>query len=164
MLPDLNRLRIFYYIFSAKSVVAAAGKLHITQSAVSQHLQKLEREIQTRLFTRLHKKLVPTMAGERLFALVRPFIENLENSIGEIRQAQQVPSGPIRVGAPPEFGRLYLPGIFASFREDYPEVVFFLKLGDPAVLLSMAGEGELDFALVDMFPIKGADFGGVFAF
>ncbi|MBI9083516.1 MAG: LysR family transcriptional regulator [Desulfobacterales bacterium] len=155
MLPDLNRLRVFYLIYSLKSIVAAAGELHITQSAVSQNLRKLEGEIKTKLFTRLHKRLVPTMAGERLFALIAPFMEGLASGIGDIRQAQQTPSGPIRVGAPPEFGRLYFPGIFASFRTVYPDVVFFLKLGDPATLLSMVSDGDLDLAFVDMFPVGG---------
>ena len=155
MLPDLNRLRVFYHIYSRKSIVGAAGQLHITQSAVSQNLQKLEREIKARLFTRLHKRLVPTMAGDRLFALIEPFMEGLASGIGDIRQAQQIPSGPIRVGAPPEFGRLYFPGIFASFRRAYPDVVFALKLGDPAMLLSMVDDGRLDFAFVDMFPVRG---------
>ena len=153
MMPDLNRLRVFYFIYLRKGIAAAAGDLHITQSAVSQHLQKLEKEIQVRLFTRLHKRLVPTAAGERLFDLIHPFMEGLAAGIGSIRQAQQVPSGPVRVGAPPEFGRLYFPGIFASFRRLYPQVVFILELGDPATLLPRVGDGSLDFAFVDMFPV-----------
>ena len=161
MLPDLNRLRVFYYIYSRKSIVAAAGELHITPSAVSQNLQKLEGEIKTTLFTRLHKRLVPTMAAERLFALIAPFMEGLASGMGDIRQAQQSPSGPIRIGAPPEFGRLYFPGIFASYRRVYPDVVFFLKLGDPAILLSMVSSGDLDLAFVDMFPV-GAQFSDTF--
>jgi DNA-binding transcriptional LysR family regulator len=155
MLPDLNRLRVFYYIYSRKSIVAASGELHITPSAVSQHLQKLESEIKTPLFTRLHKRLVPTIAGERLFGLVRPFMADLAPGIDAIRQARETPAGPLRIGAPPEFGAHYFPGIFASFRQSYPEVVFYLKLGDPATLLPMVSRGDLDFAFVDMFPVRG---------
>jgi hypothetical protein len=59
-------------VFSEKSVVGAAKALHVSQSAVSQTLQKLESEIKCPLFTRLHKRLVPTAAGERLFAIVQP--------------------------------------------------------------------------------------------
>lgn len=153
MYPDLNRLRVFYFIYAQNSIVAAARELHITQSAVSQHLQKLEKEMQVRLFTRVHKGLVPTSAGGRLFALVQPFMEGLEAGIGDIRQAQTIPSGPLRIGAPPEFGRRYFPGIFAAFRRRYPRVVFTLDLGDPATLLPRVGDGTLDFAFVDMFPV-----------
>ena len=78
MLPDLNRLKLFYYVYRARSVVGAAAELNISQPAVSQQLQKLEAELKTSLFTRLHKKLVPTSAGERLFSLVSPMIDGLE--------------------------------------------------------------------------------------
>lgn len=151
MLPDFNRLKVFYYIFSRKSIVAAAAALHITQSAVSQHLRKLESEIKVPLFTRLHKKLVPTTAGERLFAIVKPFVDELESGVGTIRQPFEKPSGLLKIGAPLEFGKEYLPAICATFRKDYPDVTFFIKLGEPAPLLALIGEGRLDFALVDLF-------------
>ena len=65
MIQNLERLKVFYYVFSEKSVVAASKTLHVSQSAVSQALQKLESEIKCPLFTRLHKRLVPTVAGDR---------------------------------------------------------------------------------------------------
>ena len=160
MLPDFNRLKVFYYIFSRKSIVAAAEELHITPSAVSQHLQKLESEIKTPLFTRLHKKLVPTAAGEKLFTIMNPFMDELETGIGTIRQPLETPSGHLKIGAPIEFGKAYFPGICAAFRKQYPDVTFFIKLGEPAPLLSMLGEGQLDFALVDLFFTKEQMFGG----
>ncbi|MBW2193812.1 MAG: LysR family transcriptional regulator [Deltaproteobacteria bacterium] len=159
MLPDFNRLKVFYYIFSGKSIVAATEELHITPSAISQHLRKLESEIKTPLFTRLHKKLVPTAAGEKLFAIVKPFMNELESGIGTIRQPLENPSGHLKIGAPIEFGKTYFPEICAAFRKKYPDVTFFIKLEEPAPLLSMIGEGQLDFALVDLFFTKQALFG-----
>ncbi len=162
MLPDLNRIKVFYFIFVFKSVALAARELNITPSAVSQALTKLEAELSVLLFTRLHKKLVPTMAGETLFRIVSPFIRDLEAGIDKIIQAKQVPSGMLRIGSPIEFGKSYFPAIFAAFRETYPEVVFTLKLGDPSEIFSMITSGELDFGLVDVFLTPGqipGDFG-----
>lgn len=151
MLPDFNRLKVFYFIYATRSIVAAAGKLNITPSAISQHLKKLEFEIKSPLFTRLHKKLVPTMEAERLFGILSPFVRDLETGLQSINHARVRPSGILRVGAPVEFGKAYFPGIFASFRQKYPEVTFSLSLGDPSVLLAMVSQGQLDFALVDVF-------------
>ncbi len=161
MLPDLNRIKVFYFIFAFKSVALAARELNITASAVSQSLTKLEAELKVVLFTRLHKKLVPTSAGEALFQIVSPFIRDLEAGIGKIIQAKQVPSGMLRIGSPIEFGKSYFPGIFAAFREHYPEVVFTLKLGDPSEILSMITSGELDFGLVDVFLTRDQELGDV---
>lgn len=151
MLPDFNRLKVFYYIYARKSIVSAAAELHITQSAVSQHLRKLEDELKTPLFTRLHKKLVPTAAGERLFNIVGPFIDELEAGVDNINQSREKPSGLLRIGSPPEFGKEYLPPLIASFRKKHPDVTFFLEFGHSDFILPMLKEGELDFALIDAF-------------
>lgn len=155
MLPDFNRLKVFYYIYSLNSIVAAARVLHLSQPAVSQQLQKLESEIQTTLFIRLHKKLVPTEAAKRLFSLVQPFMDNLQEGMENIRQPMDRPAGLLRVGAPREFGKEYLPPFCSSFRQIYPEVSFSLKFGETAQLLALLREGELDFSLVDVFMPKG---------
>jgi len=155
MLPDFNRLKIFYYIFFHKSIAAAAKELHVTQSAISQHLQKLEGEIKTLLFTRLHKRLVPTPAGEKLFKVISPFMDQLEENIRSISQSQQSPSGMIRMGAPVAFGEGYFPVIFAKFQAKYPDVSFFLELGHPSVLIPKLNNGELDLVLADIFFKKG---------
>ena len=150
-LPDFNRLKVFYIIFIKKSVVHASRELNITPSAVSQTLTKLESELKVALFTRLHKKLVPTLAGDQLFDILKPFVQTLEAGIKQIQQAKRIPSGMIRIGSPIEFGKSYFPEIFASFRQKYPEVVFTMKLAASADIFLMIREGELDFGLVDIF-------------
>ncbi len=154
MLPDFNRLKVFYYVFSGKSVGKAADELNITPSAVSQSLAKLEAELKVALFTRLHKRIVPTSAGDHLFSILEPFMADLEKGIKDIRQAKQKPSGILKIGSPIEFGKSYFPRMIAVFREKYPEVIFSLKLGDPSVIFPMIKSGELDFGLVDAFLTK----------
>ena len=151
MLPDLNRLKVFYYIYAGKSVVDAARHLNITQSAVSQQLKKLEGELQVHLFTRLHKRLVPTPAAESLYGVLQPFFQNLEDEIRSISEGREIPTGNLRIGAPVEFGKTYFPAIIASFRKEFPAVSFSLSLGDPSVLIPQLSRGELDFAMVDVF-------------
>ncbi len=154
MLPDFNRLKVFYYIFKYKSVASAAGELNITSSAVSQALHKLESELNVLLFTRLHKKLVPTSAGDQLYETIFPFMDELKERIKRIRQTKQIPSGMIKVGSPIEFGKSYFPRMFAAFRKKYPEVIFTMKLGDPSQIFPLIKSGELDFGMVDIFATR----------
>lgn len=151
MIQSMDRLKVFYHVFSEKSVMAASKKLHVSQSAVSQSLQKLEAEINNPLFTRLHKRLVPTFAGEQLFLVVKPFMQELETCLKKFEYSKDRPFGLLRIGAPVEFGKKHLPGIAAGFREAYPDVTFYLKFGDPGTLLPLVEAGKLDFALVDVF-------------
>ncbi len=159
MLQNLDRLKVFHYVYSERSVLAAAEILHVSQSAVSQALQKLEKEIKSPLFTRLHKRLVPTLAGDRLFQVVQPFMAELDVCLKTLEQAKDQPFGELRIGAPSEFGKAYFPAIIAAFREEYPKVTFYLKLGDAATLLPMVEKGEIDLALVDEYLTQNQFFG-----
>ncbi|MBN1958705.1 MAG: LysR family transcriptional regulator [Desulfuromonadales bacterium] len=159
MLPDLNRLKVFYHVHRMRSVVAAAHQLHLTQPAVSQQLQKLEAELKVQLFTRLHKKLVPTASAERLFQIVEPFINRLQNEVPYLRQPYERPAGLLRIGAPREFGKEYLPRFCRTFRRRYPEVSFQLKFKEAMPLLTMIRDGELDYALADVYYNQGEIFG-----
>jgi DNA-binding transcriptional LysR family regulator len=161
MLQSLNRLEVFYHVFSKKSVISAAKTLNVSQSAVSQGLQKLESEIKTPLFTRLHKQLIPTAAGERLFAIVKPFMAELDICLKTLEKAKDQPFGELRIGAPVEFGKAYFPAIVAAFRKQYPDVTFYLKLGDQNTLLPMLKKGQIDFALVDVFQTQNQYFGNL---
>ena len=154
MQADFNRLKIFFHIFSRLSISGAADELHITPSAVSQQLKKLEAEIKAVLFTRLHKRLVPTQAGRRLFDLVAPIIKDLQAGLSSLEDEWQEPTGLLTVGAPMEFGSIYLPHVMYTFGRKYPKVRFELKLGRPSSLLPRVNSGELDFAFSDTFPTK----------
>lgn len=151
MIPDLNRLKVFYFIYESSSVVGAAEKLYLTQSAISQHLHKLEDELKTKLFTRSHRKMTPTSAGHKLFGVIKPFLEELESEVQYLDQSGETPMGILKMGTPVEFGQMYFPEIFASFRSLYPKVGFSLEYGDSSVLTPKVLNGELDFAFTDMF-------------
>ncbi|XPV77761.1 MAG: LysR family transcriptional regulator [Desulfovibrio sp.] len=148
MLPDFNRLRVFYYIYKTGSSTSAGKELHLTQSGVSQHLKKLEQELDYELFTRVNKKLIPTSKGIALFNSVKRFVDDLESTMEDSQGVQ------LRIGAPVEFGKTYFPRIFSSFQTENEDVSFHLELDDPQTLFRKLGNGELDFAYIDILPFK----------
>lgn len=152
MLPDFNRLKVFYHIFNEQSSTGASKVLHISQSGVSQHLKKLEEELQLSLFTRVNRSLVPTAAGHKLYLIVQHFMTQLEEGVQQLSASTEKPSGLLRLGAPSEFGSTHLPTIFASFNRKYRDVSFHLELGDPSTLFTMISAGKLDFAYIDILP------------
>lgn len=150
MQTDLNRLRIFHTIYALGSVSEAARKLHLSQPAVSQHLQKLESELEIQLFVRTHKKLIPTSAAVQLYTTINPFLTNLPETLNQIRHPSKEVHGLIRLGAPYEFGQAYLPDVCHAFRLQYPHVTFSITLGESHTLLQALKSGELDFAIIDL--------------
>jgi len=157
-LPDWGRLRVFFHVHRAGSVTAAAAELHVTQSAVSQSLAKLEEELGAQLFVRRHRRLVPTPAAARLQGIVAPFVDALEGSLREIHRDRHELHGVLRLGAPVELGAHRLPPVLAAFRRANPGVSFELSLGHSSEVLPRLHEGRLDLALVDVFegPFGGA--------
>jgi DNA-binding transcriptional LysR family regulator len=159
MLPDLNRLKIFYHVYSLQSMNMAAKILYLTQPGVSQHIKKLEVEIKTPLFIRRHKKIIPTRAADQLFDMVKPFIETLGSGIKNISKPMDHPYGLLRIGAPLEFGKTYLPAICHTFRKRYYQVTFKIRFEEPDQLLDMLNKGLLDFVVIDYFSTKDQFFG-----
>jgi LysR family transcriptional regulator, transcriptional activator of the cysJI operon len=157
MYPDFNRLHLFYQVFRNASVVKAAQKLFVTQSAVSQNLQKLEQELNVSLFHRFPKRLIPTTAGEQLYQSILPFFSSIDTVIQSIHSADEQAQGVVRIGAPPVFGAEYLPHIISEFRKKYPLVKVVLMLADQRSIVDAYRSSELDIALVDIFGNKEED-------
>lgn len=165
MLVDLNRLRVFLEIHRSGSASAAAQLLSVSQSAVSQSLSKLEAELDTQLFVRRHRGLVPTPAANRLAAVMAPFEDALADGLAEIQRARNELAGTLRVGAPVELGARRLPALLAGFRREHPDVRFELSLGHPSETVPRVQEGELDLAFTDVFdsaPWAGLDVAPLF--
>lgn len=154
MLPDLNRLRVFFHVFATGGVGSAASRLHVTQSAVSQSLRKLEDELDTQLFVRAPAGLVPTQAARGLFEVVSPFLDELERRVDHLHRARRELVGTVRLGAPTELGSRRVAGLVAAFRADNPEARFELHLGHPWTTIPMLERGELDLVLADVFAAR----------
>jgi LysR family transcriptional activator of mexEF-oprN operon len=77
---DLNLLRVFVVVAGARSVTRAAAQLYLTQPAVSAALRRLTGAVGATLFVRSGRGLVLSPRGERLFASVRPLLEDMVNA------------------------------------------------------------------------------------
>lgn len=148
-IPDMNRMKVFYVVYTCKSLISAANALHITRSAVSQSLKALEEELQTKLFIRDSKRVIPTEPAELLFRSLEPFMTELQSVVNQIETGKKQATGHLRIGAPQDFGSTYLTDIIIDFHRKYPQITFELVLAIPTTLLEKLSEGKLDIAFVD---------------
>ncbi len=148
MTPDLNRLKIFSYVYTNRSVSKAARQLNLSQPAVSQHLKKLEHELRIPLFTRANRKIVPTPAARRLYDRMNPLLAELSKEIKYLRRPLDTPYGSLLIGAPENFSGNVLISIFNKFRYRFPTVTFTLKCDTNEKLLSYLSQGSIDLALL----------------
>ncbi|WP_413291000.1 LysR family transcriptional regulator [Bdellovibrio sp. HCB337] len=157
-IPDLNRVKVFYFVYTLKSLVKAAEALNITRSAVSQSLKALEEEMGTKLFIRDSKRIQPTVPGEALFQSVEPFLNDLQSTVRQIETGKKEAVGHLRIGAPQDFGSTHLTDIIIQFRKKHPQISFELYLATPVSLLEQIEKGHLDLAFVDNGDIHAKNF------
>lgn len=74
---DLNLLRVFVAVADAGSVTGAAGRLYLTQPAISAALRRLSEAVGKPLFVRQGRGVVLSKPGEQMLAAVRPHLDRL---------------------------------------------------------------------------------------
>lgn len=121
----MNRLRqmsIFAHIVEAGSVSAAADKLNISKSVVSQHLKLLEKELGMILMKRTTRRQILTDVGERFYLKCKE-LNILANSAWDIASEYQLePQGRFRITAPNALMDSLVVPVIADLMKTYPKL------------------------------------------
>ncbi|MEU0555757.1 LysR family transcriptional regulator [Dactylosporangium sp. NPDC006015] len=145
---NLERLRVLHTIWTTGSVGGAAAALHVTTSAVSQQMARLEREVGQRLVERQGRGIRVTEAGAvlaRSAADVLNLVERVEAGLAEHRG---VVAGPLAVAAFATAARGLLPGVLAELTGRFPDLDVSLSEREPDAAVAALRRGHLDVAVV----------------
>jgi LysR family transcriptional regulator for metE and metH len=145
---DVRHLRLVLAIAREGSVTRAAGRLHLSQSAVSHQLLDLERELATRLFDRVGKRMVATAPGARMVAAAAGLLAELcalEGSIAELRGATKIP---LRITTSCFTSYNWLPAALAHFTDRHPDVELDIVLEATRRAVPALLADEVDLAIV----------------
>jgi len=152
---DGHSLRLFLAVLEEGSVTAAAGRLGLTQSAVSHNLQKLRRVLNDPLFVKSGRGIVATAHAR---ALQQPARELLDQLRGFARGARFDPSEArlsLTVAANDFQRDLLLPALFGRLRRVVRDISLRVLPSDlPTVEILREGRADL---LVSPFPPVGTD-------
>jgi LysR family transcriptional regulator, transcriptional activator of the cysJI operon len=116
----LRHFHIFITVCDTMNMTEAAGRLFISQSAISQAINELEKYYDVRLFDRFSKKLYLTEAGNKLLSYARHMIRmniEIEKDMKTLRQ-----NGSIHLGASVTVGATLLPSLAAIYKKIYPNI------------------------------------------
>lgn len=97
MPDDLNAISVFVAVAEAKGFRAAGDRLRVSASAVSQALRKLEEQLGVGLVQRTTRSVHLTEAGERLYAAVRPALEEVRAAVAAVGELSPEPRGTLRL-------------------------------------------------------------------
>jgi DNA-binding transcriptional LysR family regulator len=140
----LEAMSIVLAVTEAGSLSAAARLQKTPLATVSRKVSELEAHLQTKLFSRSSRALVPTDAGRSYIAAAKRILADVAEAERVASGEYTTPRGELSVSAPVTLGRLYLQPVLTEFLAAFPEVDVELGLQDQAVNLL---EEHVDVAL-----------------
>jgi DNA-binding transcriptional LysR family regulator len=142
------------FVLSARlmSFTSAAQELNLTQSAVSQQIAEIERQLDVQLFLRKGRRLALTPAGHALLASAAPIVFELNNLRSRMDEFRGFDQGLIRVVATHTPGCYLLPHAIGQFSQFYPGIQTSLGVATSESLCISAERGDVDVMVTDQEP------------
>jgi DNA-binding transcriptional LysR family regulator len=142
---DMTALRAFATVAEVGGVTRAAGLLHLTQSAVSMQLKRLEEALGRSLLDRSGRGIALTAEGEQLLGYARRILSLNDEVWGRLTATAL--EGEIVLGVPHDIVYPALPPILHRFHAAYPRMKVTLVSSFTRVLKQMFHRGECDIIL-----------------
>jgi molybdate transport repressor ModE-like protein len=149
---DLKRLRILREVASQGSFSGAADALYLSQSAVSQQIATLEREVGMQLLDRARGGPKLTDAGRVLVGHAEAAIARLEEAERELAAIAGLEGGELRMASFPSASATLLTEGVSVFHGRHPKVRLSIAEAEPEDSLPRLRGGEIDLALTFDYP------------
>lgn len=128
MIDDLHALRIFLAVSSCGNMTAAARRLGLTQSAISQSIRHLEEALGTVLLDRSARPLKPTAAGMVLQHRAAALVEDASTMATVVRQVGASKARELRIGIIDSFASTVGPGLIRALLPEVARLSFMSGL------------------------------------
>jgi len=119
---NVSDLVAFIAVAEEGNFTRAAGRLGISQSALSQAMRNLEKRLGLRLLARTTRRVSPTEAGSRLYQALRPRFEDIESELAALNELRDKPAGNFRITATEYAADTLLLPKLARFLPQYPDI------------------------------------------
>ena len=162
---DLRHLRTINALYDGGSLVEAAERLYLTQSALSHQIKELEGRIGMPLYIRKSRPLRLTGAGQRLLALADQVLPLMARGESDLRQVTEGRAGRLFMSIDCHSCFDWLMPSINRFRDSWPEVEVDLSSGFSFTPLPALQKGELDLVVTsDPITLPGIDYQPLFRY
>ena len=145
---DVRDLQVFLSVAKHLNYTRAAEEVNLSQPSVSVRMRQLERDLGSKLFEQLGKKVALTEAGQLLIPYatrVIAILEDVRHAVGELKGLER---GSLRIGASTTPGMYLVPQTIAHFKHRYPRVEVHLAVRDTRQIEEGVIQNEFDFGFV----------------
>lgn len=156
MKTKFDYYRVFYETARFQSFSAAAEHLYISQSAISQCIRQLEKDLQVQLFVRTRKGVSLTNEGQILFAKVEGAMQFIEQGESQLEKLRHLEAGELTIAAGDTITSYFLLDYLEDFHASYPDIRIEMANSYSSQMVEMVKEGKADLAFVNM-PLEDDD-------
>jgi LysR family transcriptional regulator, regulator for metE and metH len=149
---ELRHLRLVKAIADAGSVTRAGEALHLTQSALSHQLRDIENRLNTPLFHRVGRRMLPTEAGRRLIETAGSVLSVVRQAEDQVRMTARGGEGTLRISTECYTVYHWLPPLLKKYRLAHPTVDVQIDASATSNPVQALLAGKLDLAVVSAPP------------
>lgn len=150
MIGNLDLYRIFNVVSRNESFSKAAQELYMTQSAVSQAISKLEKELEVQLFYRTSKGVVLTSEGNLLNEHLNSALGIINVAEDKILEFKTLKTGQLRIGVGDTTTRYFLLPYLEKFHLSYPEIKLDILNGTTTEICEFIKAGKADVGICNL--------------
>ena len=153
MNADLELYRVFCEVVKHKNISKTAESMYISQSAVTQSIQKLETILGGKVFYRNKNGVELTEEGRNLYEYIKDSIETMSNAENIFSKYINLEKGKIRIGGGNSLVNSLIINPMIEFINKYPNVDILINSGITDSLIQKLANGELDLVVLNL-PFK----------
>jgi DNA-binding transcriptional LysR family regulator len=141
---QLESLKVLKAVVEGGSFTAAGKRLNLSVARISKSIERLELELNTKLFIRSTRHMQLTDSGERSYRYALKLLEQWRGLSDELAETQSKPKGKIKISVPMSWGLSVFSTILAKFMTKYPLISVDVHMSDLHVNVI---EDEFDLVL-----------------
>lgn len=147
-MSSLSEFHFLSVLAQEMNMRKAAERLFVSQPALSQRLQTIEKEWGTRLFIRSQKGLTLTPAGEIVITFVNEVLDKEDNVRESIHALNSKVHGTLKIAVASIVGQNWLPQVLKKFVNRYPQAKISLITGWSSEILKSMYEGQVHIGII----------------
>lgn len=150
MSTDLELYRVFCEVVKYKNISKTAESMYISQSAITQSIQKLENMLGGKVFYRNKNGVELTEEGKNLYEYIKDSIETMRNAENIFSKYITLEKGKIRIGGGNSLLSYLIFEPFLKFIKKYPNIDVSISSGITDTLIQKLSNGELDIVALNL--------------
>lgn len=145
---NLEQMEYIKEVVETKSMSLAAQNLHVSQSAISQSISLLEKEIGIQLFKRSRFGTLPTDEGKNIIKKALEILKKVDEMKEEVQSITSSYKGELRIATISSLFLTMLPKTLSRFKKDFPQIKVTITEIESKDIIEKVDHHEVDLGLI----------------